>query len=249
MQHWLFLLQVVQNDDTVAVPWQHSECTVTFQEQNVWHTGPNGTYNASISLTVRRTERNDVKVPYTLSFSSAGGYTGAASTYGLVNTTVADGTISGKAVAEDQTLLAQAGNAPNFNFVVASHFANLNPVNVTVNGENCAIIVNSNVTDQPLPNVTTNATGGAETESAAGLTTSNGQITDFNGNVLVFKGLNWFGFDDGNTGPDGMWAGSTSLTLDFANIMLRMKALGFNAVRLPFSFKVNPPSLCFIAQR
>ena len=39
-------------------------------------------------------------------------------------------------------------------------------------------------------------------------------------------------------GPDGLWAGSTSLTLDFANIVLRIKALGFNAVRLPFSFKV-----------
>lgn len=40
-------------------------------------------------------------------------------------------------------------------------------------------------------------------------------------------------------GPDGLWAGSTSLTLDFANIVLRIKALGFNAVRLPFSFKVT----------
>lgn len=40
-------------------------------------------------------------------------------------------------------------------------------------------------------------------------------------------------------GPDGLWAGSTSLTLDFANIVLRMKGLGFNAIRLPFSFKVH----------
>lgn len=42
-----------------------------------------------------------------------------------------------------------------------------------------------------------------------------------------------------HVGPDGLWAGSTSLTLDFANIVLRIKALGFNAVRLPFSFKVS----------
>ncbi|KAL0031693.1 hypothetical protein WJX79_001570 [Trebouxia sp. C0005] len=60
------------------------------------------------------------------------------------------------------------------------------------------------------------------------------------------SGLNWFGFDDGNTGPDGLWAGSTSLTQDFANIMLRIKALGFNAVRLPFSFKdLNSPMKAF----
>lgn len=46
-------------------------------------------------------------------------------------------------------------------------------------------------------------------------------------------------------GPDGLWAGSTSLTLDFANIVLRIKALGFNAVRLPFSFKVPCSSHIF----
>jgi len=148
--------------------------------------------------------------------------------------------VTGRAVEADQTLLSQAGNAPNFDFILSSSFVNFNPVNVTVNGDTCAVIISSNITNQPLPNVTTNAnvTGVAETESAAGLTTSNGQITDYNGNVIVFKGLNWFGFDDGNTGPDGLWAGSTSLTQDFANIMLRIKALGFNAVRLPFSFKV-----------
>ena len=42
----------------------------------------------------------------------------------------------------------------------------------------------------------------------------------------------------GNTIVDGLWAGSDSSTLDVATILLRMKALGFNAVRLPFSFKV-----------
>ena len=232
-------MQVVQNDNTQTTPWQHSVCTVTFQEQTTWQTTDKGTYNASVSLVVRSTTLNDTDVPWTLSFGSAGGYTGATSTYGLVNTTVVEGTVLGQVVEADQTLLAQAGNAPNFDLIISSSFANVNPVNVTVNGAPCAVIINSNVTTQPLPNITgsTNAVGGAETESAAGLTTSNGQITDYNGNVIQFKGLNWFGFDDGNTGPDGLWAGSSSLTQDFANIMLRIKALGFNAVRLPFSFK------------
>ena len=43
----------------------------------------------------------------------------------------------------------------------------------------------------------------------------------------------------GNTLVDGLWAGSDSSTLDVATILLRMKALGFNAIRLPFSFKVR----------
>ena len=33
------------------------------------------------------------------------------------------------------------------------------------------------------------------------------------------------------------WAGSTSLTQDFASIVYRMQLLGFNAIRLPFSFR------------
>ena len=234
------VLQVVQNDNTQTTPWQHSVCTASFEEQSIWQPTGNGSYNASISFVVRSTVANDTNAPWILSFASAGGYTEATSTYGLVDTMVSGGTVTGRAVEADQTLLAQAGNAPNFDFIVSSNFVNFNPVNVTVNGAPCAVIIESNATNQPLPNVTTNAnaTGGAETESAAGLTTSNGQITDYNGNVIAFKGLNWFGFDDGNTGPDGLWAGSTSLTQDFANIMLRIKALGFNAVRLPFSFKV-----------
>ena len=231
-------VQVVQNDDTEAYPWQHSVCTATFQEQSMWQ-DLNGTYNASVKVIVRSTILDDTMVPWTLSLASAGGYSGAEPTYGLANVTVANGTVAGQVVGADQTLLAQAGNAPNFDLIVASSFVDFAPVNVTVNGNSCAIIIDSNVTMEPLPNVTSSSAGGASIESAAGLTTRNGQITDLDGNALVFKGLNWFGFDDGNTGPDGLWAGSTSTTLDFANIMLRIKALGFNAVRLPFSFKVS----------
>lgn len=41
---------------------------------------------------------------------------------------------------------------------------------------------------------------------------------------------------DRNTAPDGIWFGSTALSRDVATIVRRMKLLGFNAVRLPFSF-------------
>lgn len=231
-------MQVVQNVDTDANPWQHSVCTATFQEQSTWQVS-NGTYNASVKVIVRSTILEDTMVPWTLSLASAGGYSGAESTYGLADVTVTNGTVTGQVVGEDQTLLAQAGNAPNFDLIVASSFIDFAAVNFSVNGNSCAIIIDSNVTMEPLPNITSSSAGGASAEAAAGLTTRNGQITDLDGNVLVFKGLNWFGFDDGNTGPDGLWAGRTSMTLDYANIMLRIKALGFNAIRLPFSFKVS----------
>ena len=36
---------------------------------------------------------------------------------------------------------------------------------------------------------------------------------------------------------DGLWAGDSSLTKDYSTQIYRMQLLGFNAVRLPFSFK------------
>ena len=55
----------------------------------------------------------------------------------------------------------------------------------------------------------------------------------------MLQGLNWFGFETSATMVAGLWAGSSSLTQDFKTIVWRMRLLGFNAVRLPFSFKVG----------
>ena len=38
---------------------------------------------------------------------------------------------------------------------------------------------------------------------------------------------------------DGLWQGPTALTLDYVNVVRRIKLLGFNAVRLPFSMQVT----------
>lgn len=193
--------QVVQNSNTTSTPWQHSTCTATFQQHSS-HQVSKSSYNVSATLTLRSTVRNDTPIPYTLAFTSAAGYTAARSaTHGLANTTVKNGFVTGLATRAEHALQGQGGNAPNFDFTIASAFPNTEPVNVTLNGDPCAVIINSNITTQPLPNITiSNTTGNAETESAAGLTTTNGQITDLSGNVINLKGLNWFGFDDGNTG-------------------------------------------------
>lgn len=68
------------------------------------------------------------------------------------------------------------------------------------------------------------------------LTTQENQILDSNGNLIEFKGINWFGFNNGDTMVDGLWAGPDSLSYDFATVVYRLQLLGFNAVRLPFSF-------------
>lgn len=70
--------------------------------------------------------------------------------------------------------------------------------------------------------------------SSSRLTTQNDQIVDASGNIVKLKGINWFGFNNGDM-LNGMW-NYDGLSGDFETTVLRLKALGFNAVRLPFSF-------------
>ena len=93
----------------------------------------------------------------------------------------------------------------------------------------------------------------AESEAAAGgggkaaprapvraLTTRNGQLINVaTGKPIFLAGVNWFGFDvpGGTTMVDGLWAGGSGLTADLSTVAYRLRLLGFNAVRLPFSMK------------
>ena len=64
---------------------------------------------------------------------------------------------------------------------------------------------------------------------AAGWTTSGAEILDPNGQEFVISGINWYGAETKNFTPHGMW------TKDYTFILDRVKALGYNTVRLPFS--------------
>lgn len=57
------------------------------------------------------------------------------------------------------------------------------------------------------------------------------------GKPITMHGINYFGFNNAQTMVDGLWAGKTSLTKDFSTQVYRQQLLGFNAVRLPFSFR------------
>jgi len=43
-------------------------------------------------------------------------------------------------------------------------------------------------------------------------------------------------FNPGATMVDGMWNPSSGISYDFATVIYRWQLLGFNAIRLPFSF-------------
>ncbi|KAK9810257.1 hypothetical protein WJX72_007450 [[Myrmecia] bisecta] len=73
----------------------------------------------------------------------------------------------------------------------------------------------------------------------------------FNNDPVLLRGVNWFGFDDGNTVFDGLYQGTLlppnenagnptnyddGLTREFFTVMHRIQILGFNTIRVPFSF-------------
>lgn len=67
-----------------------------------------------------------------------------------------------------------------------------------------------------------------------------------NNKPIEIKGINWFGFNNKQTMVDGLWAGGTSFATDFSTIIYKIKLLGFNTVRLPFTFSdMNLPTKSF----
>lgn len=85
----------------------------------------------------------------------------------------------------------------------------------------------------------------------AHLTARDGVFYDSSNDTVELKGINHYGFnmDDKNGMFTSIWGPDTRgrnphnnvkdvLTMDFRTIVWRMKLLGFNTVRLPFSFKV-----------
>jgi hypothetical protein len=79
----------------------------------------------------------------------------------------------------------------------------------------------------------------AAIESSQPVSIQDGQILGIDGVPLTIKGVNWFGFETAITVVHGLWQGPTALTQDFQNVALRIKLLGFNTIRLPFSFQVS----------
>ncbi len=61
------------------------------------------------------------------------------------------------------------------------------------------------------------------------LHTQGGKILDSKNQVVLLRGLNWFGLETSNLAPHGLWSRSLDSILD------QVKSLGYNCLRLPFS--------------
>jgi aryl-phospho-beta-D-glucosidase BglC (GH1 family) len=68
----------------------------------------------------------------------------------------------------------------------------------------------------------------ASVVNAGYLSVKNGKLVNTNGQVIRITGVNWFGFETGNMIPHGLWA------RDYHGMLLQIKKLGFNTVRIPF---------------
>lgn len=53
---------------------------------------------------------------------------------------------------------------------------------------------------------------------------------------VTIRGYTYMGFQNGQTAPDGLWAGGPAADTDFAYVIYQTRVLGFNAVRLPYIF-------------
>lgn len=74
---------------------------------------------------------------------------------------------------------------------------------VAINNQPCTI--QSAALPPPAPPRASHA------EAASSLTTLNGQIIGLDGQPLTLWGINWFGFEDGTTMLDGLWAGEAAI--------------------------------------
>ena len=72
--------------------------------------------------------------------------------------------------------------------------------------------------------------------SITGLTTVNASIIGTEGIAVNLNGVTWPGFDDGNTMFDGLLDSASSFSQDFQTQVQRIISLGFNTVKIPFSF-------------
>ena len=91
-------------------------------------------------------------------------------------------------------------------------------------------------TPAPSPTATPSPTPKPSPVSPTGyLSTKGNQIVDANGNNVVIRGVNWFGFETGNEVAHGLWQ------RDYHSFLDQVVSLGFNTLRIPFSQQMLAP--------
>eukprot|EP00891_Asterochloris_glomerata_P009180 jgi/Astpho2/9180/fgenesh1_pg.00137_%23_8_t len=187
-----------------------------------------GRYQSTLNLNLLNTGHASLPVPWTVTLQNPQ-FLNASAPFNLDPTLqLSDGAVTGSATNTWQTLLAGGANSMTFGLTVESASNDTQPYYVLLNGVQCQ--------------VTTSSPGQLPVVQPQHTTTRDGQIIGVDGVPIDLKGVAWFGFDDGSTMVDGLWVQDdpaspvTGLTQDFETVARRIELLGFNAIRIPFSF-------------
>ncbi|CAL5222763.1 g5175 [Coccomyxa viridis] len=219
----------------------------------------------AVSMTIMNAGKTAIKAPYEVTVS-APSYVSLLdlSNAEPVGNVTKGGSMNFRVTQAYQNLEPDFGNQVNVTLVLAVNSQAIAPTYISINGHPCSIGINitlSNVvpgddTADGSPLSAERRKGNATVEgveqaapSTVPLSVSNGQLFGTDGRPVTFKGINWFGFETANTLVDGLWQGPTALTQDFGTVAYRIQLLGFNAIRLPFSFQVllNTSPISFTA--
>lgn len=90
--------------------------------------------------------------------------------------------------------------------------------------------INSPVRSPVLTASVTAPLDAAPTALKLPLATQGNQIVDANGQSVQLAGVNWYGMNTSAYVPDGLWA------RDYKSMLSQMKQIGFNLIRIPFSY-------------
>ena len=180
--------------------------------------------------------------PFTLEASLPPGATVTWAT-NMELTGEAPGTAATFASAANRPLLTPGSKPAHVAYQVNATSQAFAPTAVSVNGAPCELEAGADLA-APVPPLPTPA----DPLAAAGLrrswqaekpvSTNGALLIGVDGKPFTVKGLNWFGFENGQTIVDGLWGNvQDAVVADFATVAWRMKLLGFNTIRLPFSFQ------------
>lgn len=167
--------------------------------------------------------------PVTVHFATADGTAIAGSDYvaksgtltfaaGETQKTIQIATI-GDAVAE-----ANEGFSVVLSSATGATIADATGVGTIVNDDGAPALPSLSISDASVTEG--NPGGGA---APGWLSTSGNQIVDSAGHSVQIAGVNWFGFENNDLAPHGLW------TRNYKEMMDQMSDLGFNTIRLPFS--------------
>ncbi len=140
-------IQVLEGQTSTAeviyrgTPIPRGACEVSVQLGTPWTENPSsGIYKNVVNLYVKNTGSQAINVPWNICLSNSS-YAGVDGYWNLTISSVQNGTISGTASSNWETLLPNGGNTINVGMIVSSRSQNFLPTSITINGNPCTIKV------------------------------------------------------------------------------------------------------------